>query len=255
VLGEEEAADLGDLLRRDHGRPPGRPSGGPPGAPGPPPGDLLGPPGELPGPAAHSTARGAGLGKGLRSSRGIATSSPAVGTTRDGRCQQARQEDATRRGRLGRVMRHAPLAAGPVGALPVPVIQPPFGALLVAAPRGAETPGPALAATGRATVGMAPITGTADEERPPTEPAGPHSEDLQGPAGPEMSGRRWTNEQECGISEQVGPRPRGVGRPEGLELPPPGPHPFTSGVGVAYPTCRSIAKIIPGECSNSYAFR
>jgi len=147
VLGEEEPADLGHLRQGDHGRSSGPPSGGPAGA-GPLARSVLGPSGEPPEPAADGTARGPVLEKGLQSSWDIATSWPAVGTLRDGRCRQAREHDATLRGRLGRVMRHAGSTTGAVGPLPVPVIEAPFGALLVPTARGAEAPGAPLPAAG-----------------------------------------------------------------------------------------------------------
>ena len=126
-------------------------------------------------------------------------------------------------------MRHAGLAARPVGPLPIAVIEAPFGALLVPAASRAETPGPAFPPTREATVGMAPITRGTEEEGLPAPPAGPHPEDLHGPAGPEMSGGQWTSVRECATTRSSRPRPRGVGAPEGpevqlwaLTLPPPG---------------------------------
>jgi hypothetical protein len=51
----------------------------------------------------------------------------------------------------------------------------------------------------------------------------------------------WTTGRRRATPGQVDPRPRGVRRPEGLELPSPGPHPFTSGAQTAYPTRRPLA--------------
>lgn len=125
-------------------------------------------------------------------------------------------------------MRHARPATGALGPLPVAVIEAPLGALLMPPTRGTEPPGPTLAATRSAAVGVPAITGLAEEEGPPAEPAGPHPEDLHGPAGPEMSGGQWTSVRECATSQSGWPRPRGVGVPEGpevqlwaLTLPPP----------------------------------
>jgi hypothetical protein len=51
----------------------------------------------------------------------------------------------------------------------------------------------------------------------------------------------WTRGRRRATPEQVDPRPRGVRRPEGLELSPPGPHPLTSGAGEAYLTRKPLA--------------
>jgi hypothetical protein len=85
-------------------------------------------------------------------------------------------------------MRHARLTAGPVGALPVPVIVAPLRALLVPPAGGAETAGASFPATRGATVGVPTITRGTEEEGLPAPPAGPHQEDLHGPAGPEIAG-------------------------------------------------------------------
>jgi hypothetical protein len=86
------------------------------------------------------------------------------------------------------VMRHARLTPGPVGPLPIPVIEAALAALLVPLAGRAETADAAFPATREAAVGVAPITRGTEEEGLPTEAAGPHQEDLHGPAGPENSG-------------------------------------------------------------------
>ena len=65
----------------------------------------------------------------------------------------------------------------------------------------------------------------------------------------------WTNRRRRGTPGQVDPRPRGVSRPEGLEVLSPGPHPFTSGAGTAYPTRRSLATRIPAQGYDTYGLR
>ena len=87
-------------------------------------------------------------------------------------------------------MRHAGATAGAVGPLVIAVVEAPFEALLMAASGGAETAGAACVAPRRATVGVAPIAGATKDEGLPAPPAGPQAEDLHGPVGPEMTGRR-----------------------------------------------------------------
>jgi len=163
VLGEEEPADLGDLRRGDHARPPAaslpRRTGGPGGAPAE---AVLVPPDE-PAPAAARPTTGSGiLGRRIRDGRlpwllCIAASCPAGKADRHRR-ERGRQENAAGRGLLGRVMRHARLAPGPVGPLAVAMIEAPLGALLVAAAGGAETAGAPFPAARGAAVGVAAIT-------------------------------------------------------------------------------------------------
>ena len=217
VLGEEESADLGNLRRGDHGRPSRRRSGGAPRWP--PPGQVLGPPGERPPAAADGTAGATSFGRDRQPGPDMGTSWSAMGANRGDRQRRTRRQHAGEWGCEGSLMRHARLAAGPVGPLPVAVVQPAFGALLVPAARGAETPGAPLPAARETTVGVPAITRAAEEERPPAEPAGPHEEALHGPAGPEMAGGRWTTGRECGTPGMAGPRPRGVGLARG-----PGAH-------------------------------
>lgn len=85
-------------------------------------------------------------------------------------------------------MRHAGAAAGAVGPLVIAVVEAPLGALLMAAPGGAQTAGAAGVPTQEATVGVASIAGAAETEELLAPPAGPHPEDLHGPVGPEMVG-------------------------------------------------------------------
>ncbi len=87
-------------------------------------------------------------------------------------------------------MRHASATPGPVGPLPIAVIEAAFRTLLVATPSRAETAGATFPATREATVHVAPITRWTEEEGPPTESASPHQEDLHGPVGPERVGRQ-----------------------------------------------------------------
>ena len=94
-------------------------------------------------------------------------------------------------------MRHAGTTAGAVGPLAIAVIEPAFRALLVPLARGAQTADAAGPPTREATVDVAPIAGGTQEEGLPTPAAGPHQEDLHGPAGPEMSGGGWTNAGGC----------------------------------------------------------
>jgi len=223
VLGEEEPTDLGDLLRGNHGRPPAaslrRRTGGSGGAPVWP---LLVPADEL-APAAAHPATGPRIGGGITVGGGwsglcIAASWPAGRADHGHRRERVRQEDATGRKAGGSVMRHAHRAPRSVGPLAIAVVEPAFGALLMAPARGAETASAPFLAARRTAVGVPTITRTAEEERPPAEPAGPHPEDLHGPAGPEMSGGQWTTAQRCARTSPSRPRPRGVGAPEGPEV-------------------------------------
>lgn len=131
-------------------------------------------------------------------------------------------------------MRHAQAAPGPIRALAIAMIEPAFQALLMASARGAETAGAPFAPTREAAVGVAAITGGAEEEGLPAQAARPHQEDGHGPAGPERSGGQWTSAEECATTWLGRPCPRGVGAPEGLEGSAPGPHPSPSGVAAAY---------------------
>jgi hypothetical protein len=144
-------------------------------------------------------------------------------------------------------MRHARAAPDPVGPLAVAVVEAAFGALLVPPPGGAETPGSAFPAARGAAVGVAAITRVAEEEGLPAEAAGPHQEDLHGPAGPEMSGGQWTSAREYATTVSSRPYPRGVGAPEGPEVQALGPHPSTSGVATAYPKTPSPSTLRTAE--------
>jgi len=147
---------------------------------------------------------------------------------------RGRGEHAARGGRGGRLMRHAGATAQAIGALPIAMVQPALGALLVPSPRRAEAAGPAGPPTREAAIGVAAIAGGTQEEGLPAPPARPHEEGRHGPAGPERSGGQWTSTRECATREASRPRPRGVGVPGGLEGSAPGPHPFPSGVAAAY---------------------
>ena len=81
-------------------------------------------------------------------------------------------------------MRHAGSAPGPIGPLAIAMVEAPLGALLVALAGGANTPGAPFAATRRAAIDVAAITGETEEEGLPAEAARPHQEDRHGPAGP-----------------------------------------------------------------------
>ena len=81
-------------------------------------------------------------------------------------------------------MRHATRASEAIRTLPVAVIQPAFGAFLVALPRGPDTSAPAGFPACKAAVGMAAVAGPADEEVPltPAADAGAQTE-LSGVRG------------------------------------------------------------------------
>ena len=81
-------------------------------------------------------------------------------------------------------MRHAGSAPGPIDPLAIAMVEAPLGALLVALAGGANTPGAPFAATRRAAIDVAAITGETEEEGLPAEAARPHQEDRHGPAGP-----------------------------------------------------------------------
>lgn len=151
-------------------------------------------------------------------------------------------------------MRHAGSAPGSVGALAIAMVEAPLGALLVAPTRGAETAGPPCPPTREAAVHVAAITRGTEEEGLPAEAAGPHQEDLHGPAGPEMSGGQWTRTRECATTLSSRPYPRGVGAPEGLEGRAPGPHPSPSGVAAAYPKT-DLPSTLSGRMSGFIRFQ
>ncbi len=94
-------------------------------------------------------------------------------------------------------LRLARAAPGPVGALSIAMIKATFRALLVALARSPETPEASSVSTRRAAVGVAPTTGATEAEQLAAPPASPQPEDLHGPMGPEMAGRRWTRPREC----------------------------------------------------------
>ena len=237
VLGEEQAADLGDLRGGDHASPPRW--GRTPRALRAAPSRVLVPADEAARPAAQPTPWGGDSGEiiGKELTRGDDIGPPFWPTprgNRDDRRGRGREEHAARGGRGGSLMRHAGATAGAVGALPIAVVEAALGALLVSPPRRAETPSPAFPPTRETAIDMAAITRGTQEEGLPTKAAGPHQEDGHGPAGPERSGGQWTNTRGCATTPASRPRPRGVGVPEGLEGSAPGPHPSPSGVAVAY---------------------
>ena len=127
---------------------------------------------------------------------------------------------------MGSLMRHAGRAAGPVVPLAVAVVQAPFRALLVPAAGGAQAPDAPLVTARWAAAGVAAITGAAEEERPAAQAAGAHAEDLQGPAGPEMSAEGRQSGGGMRHVRGAAHAPAGWTAPEGLELAPPGPHPL-----------------------------
>ena len=81
-------------------------------------------------------------------------------------------------------MRHADSAAGPVGALAIAMIEATLGALLMAAPGGANGARASGPPAGEATVGLPPIAGGTEDEGLPAPPTGPAPEARHGPAGP-----------------------------------------------------------------------
>lgn len=115
--------------------------------------------------------------------------------------------------------RQARSTPGSVGPLAIAVIKAPLGALLVAPAGRAESAGAAFPPTREAAVGMAPITRGTEEEGLLTEAAGPHQEDLHGPAGPEISGGARQTREGVRHLEQAGPRP-----PRGGSARGPGAH-------------------------------
>ena len=137
---------------------------------------------------------------------------------RDGRRERGRAEDAAGGGPRGSVMRHAGATPRAVGALPIAMVQPALGALLMAPPRHAETASAAFPPTRETARAMAAITRGTQEEGLPAEAAGSHQEDRHGPAGPAGSGGQWTNARGCATTTASRPRSRGVGVPEGLEV-------------------------------------
>jgi hypothetical protein len=238
VLGEEEPADLRDLRRGDHAAPPRRLRAEGPAlrvraqwAPSP----HLVPADEPPAPPADHTPRAGIRPRPVLLPLFMATSGRITGA---GRCDQRgreRGQDGTGQGRVGRVMRHAGPAAGAVGALVIPVIEAALGALLVAAPRRAETPDTARGSARRAAIGLTAITALADTEGLPAPAADPETEDLHGPTGPEISGRQWTTRAECGTTKAWPPTPpRGVGAPRGPGGISSRPSPSTSEAAAAY---------------------
>ena len=104
-------------------------------------------------------------------------------------------------------MRHASAAAHAVGPLMIAVIEAPLGALLMAAPGGAQTADAAGVPTRQAAVDVASITGATEDEGLPAPLAGPQTKDLHGPVGPEMAGRRWTSPRECSDNSGKPPTP------------------------------------------------
>jgi hypothetical protein len=92
-------------------------------------------------------------------------------------------EDRGRVRQGGSLMRHAQPAPGPVDALPVAMVQATLGAGLMAAAGGPETLHAAGPAAGRAAVGVPPIAGPAEEERPLTPAAASHAENRHGRPG------------------------------------------------------------------------
>jgi len=199
VLGEEEAANLDDLrggdhrtLRRAGARAAARGVG-------------LGPAEEL-APAPTADAAGPAIGMGSGGVWRIGPSKPAAIEALHGSRERARREGVTGGRGQGSLMRHAGAAPSPIGPLPIAVIETACRTLLMATPGSAEAAGAACAATRRAAVGVAPITGPTEDEGLPAPPAGPQAEDLHGPVGPEMAGRRWTSPRECATTRVSRPR-------------------------------------------------
>jgi hypothetical protein len=151
-------------------------------------------------------------------------------------------------------MRHAGATTGAVGPLVIAVVEAPFGALLMAVPGGAKTAGAACMPTREAAVGVAPITGTTEDEGLSAPLAGPQAEDLHDPVGPEMVGRQWTSSRECCDNSGKPPTPPvGWVRPRArrfqlraLTYSPPGSgHPTRTPTGL--PLCiRLGVQIYPG---------
>ncbi len=236
VLGEEEAADLGDLRSGDHASPPyggwarrARRAG-----------RVLVPADEAARLAAPPAPRAGDRGAILETehTRGDAIGPPFWPTprgNRDGRRERGRAEDAAGGGSRGRVMRHARATAQAISALPIAMVEAAFGALLMPAAGRAETAGAPFLPTRETAIGVAAITRGAQVEGLPAQAARRHQEDGHGPAGPERSGGQWTKPRGCATTPASRPRPRGVGVPEGLEGSAPGPHPSPSGVAAAYP--------------------
>ena len=210
VLGEEEAADLDDLRGGDHRRP-RRPGSGARAVPAPTTtpqtagGVGLGP-AEEPAPAPTAGAAGPTIGMGSEGVWRIGPSRLAAAEALHGRRGRARREGATGGQGQGSLMRHAGAAPRPVGPLPIAVIETALRTLLVATPGGAEAPRPPGVSARKTAVGMAPITGPTEDEGLPAPLAGPQAEDLHGPVGPEMAGRRWTSPRECATTRVSRPR-------------------------------------------------
>ena len=98
---------------------------------------------------------------------------PAGPAARNSRPDRSRRRDrfstgewCRRNDRKGTLIRHAgPAVALPVGTLPVTMIEPAFGTLLVTAVGGAALPEPGFVAAGRAAVALAAIAVRADPEQ------------------------------------------------------------------------------------------
>ncbi len=151
MLGQEEAADLPDLRREDHGRPrspeypPSLPR--PAGRPGGPLARAVLAPSDEPAPAAARPPTGPGIrgringGGRLPWSPGIEASWPAGKADQGRRRERGPPEDAAAGGLGGRVMRHARATPGLVRSLPITVIEAALAALLVPFAGRAETAG------------------------------------------------------------------------------------------------------------------
>jgi hypothetical protein len=91
-------------------------------------------------------------------------------------------------------MRHPGATPGPVGALPIMMVQLVLGAGLIAAARRLEALRTAGPAARRAAVGVAAIAGLADEEQPLTPATGVEAKKWHGcfsPATVSRTGARW----------------------------------------------------------------
>ena len=116
----------------------------------------------------------------------------------------------------GSVIRHA--AAGAVGALPVAMVETPFGAALMAGPGGSNRPAASDRAAPRRAVGLAAVTRRADGERSVALTTDLLAEGLVHGVGARGAVSDWTPSLNRGTTAATGSICRSSGRSRGVRL-------------------------------------